>query len=263
MPIADRDTYTTAPDRLRSVFSKIFLSPKFMFYPQVFWIVWTNSRKARRGVLGNAEWAESSLDILRTLENVGVRLEITGMENLRRLDSPVVFVGNHMSTLETFILPGIIEPVHPVTFVVKKSLVKMPVFGPIMCSREPIVIRKISPREDLRTVIEEGRKKLNTGRSIIIFPQGARSVVFDPADFNTLAIKLALRAGVPVLPIALKTDAWGVGKYIKDFGPIEKKKKVYFAFGEPMNITGRGADEHQRIIQFIKEKLEEWNRGDK
>lgn len=262
MSIADRDTYTTDSNRPRSIFSKIFLGPKFMFYPQVFWIVWTNSRKALRGVYGSAEWVESSLDILRTLENVGVRLEITGMENLRRFDRPAVFIGNHMSTLETFILPCIIEPVKTVTFVVKKSLVKMPVFGSIMRSREPIVVGRVNPREDLKTVLEDGTKKLNTGRSIIIFPQRTRSVVFNPDEFNTLGIKLALKAGVPVMPIALKTDAWGTGKLMKDFGPIDKNKKVYFAFGEPMKITGRGAEEHEKVILFIKEKLRQWNKGD-
>jgi 1-acyl-sn-glycerol-3-phosphate acyltransferase len=81
---------------------------------------------------------------------------------------------------------------------------------------------------------------------------------FRPAEFNTLGIKLALKAGVPVVPIALKTDAWGVGKIMKDFGRIDRTKKVRFAFGKPMEIKGRGADEHQAIISFIQESLARW-----
>ena len=67
---------------------------------------------------------------------------------------------------------------------------------------------------------------------------------------------------MPVIPVAVKTDAWGAGRIIKDFGPVDKNKKVYFAFGEPMRISGRGAEEHERIIRFIKERLEEWGKGD-
>ncbi|MEW6109682.1 MAG: lysophospholipid acyltransferase family protein [Nitrospirota bacterium] len=258
--ISDRDTYITDHSSPRSLFSKIFLSPKFMFYPQVFWIIWKNSRKAVRGVYGNSEWMESSIEITRALENVGAHIEITGVGNIKKSEGPVVFVCNHMSTLETFVLPCIIQPLKHVTFVVKKSLVEMPVFGPIMRSREPIVVSRTNARADLKTVLEEGAIKLKSECSIIIFPQSTRSDTLNPDEFNSLGVKLALKAGVPVVPVALKTDAWGVGRLIKDFGPIDTGKKIYFAFGEPMRISGRGAEEHQEIIRFIQERLDEWDK---
>ena len=138
----------------------------------------------------------------------------------------------------------------------------MPVFGPVMSSREPVVVGRENPREDLRTVLEEGSKKLAAGRSIVVFPQSTRALDFNPSEFNTLGVKLALKAGVPVVPVALKTDAWGVGKIIKDFGPLDKNKKVHFAFGKPMEIKGRGAEEHREIIAFIQESLARWVKED-
>lgn len=258
MTITDSDTYITDPARPRSLLSKVFLSSTLTFYPQAFWIVWTNSRKALKALYGGAEWAGSSLDILRALENVGVRIEITGLDNIRRSEGPVVFISNHMSTLETFILPCIIQPIKETTFIVKQSLVSMPVFGPVMRSRDPVVVGRVNPREDLKTVLEEGSKKLAAGRSIVVFPQSTRSPDLNPAEFNTLGIKLALKAGVPVVPIALKTDAWGVGKIMKDFGPVNKNKKVYFAFGEPIKIEGRGSEEHRKVLAFIQDNLAKW-----
>ncbi len=258
--IADNDTYVTDPKRPRSLFSRIFLSPKFTFYPQFFFIIWVNSRKAKKGLYGSMEWAESSLDVMRALENVGVRIEITGMNNITSFEGPAVFIGNHMSTLETMVLPCIVQPVKEATFIVKKSLLTMPVFGHVMRSRDPVVVGRANPREDLKTVLEEGVKRLNAGRSVIVFPQSTRSVVFDPEEFNSLGIKLALRAGVPVVPVALKTDAWGIGKHVKEFGPVDTGKKVHFAFGEPMTVTGRGAEEHEKVIGFIKDKLQEWSK---
>lgn len=260
MPIADKDTYTTDTNRSRSILSKLFLSSRFTFYPQAYWIVRRSGRKALRGNYDGSEWAASSCDIMQALENVGVRFEIKGMKNIRGVDGPVVFISNHMSTLETFVLPCIIQPVKSVTFVVKKSLNEMAVFGPVMRSRDPVVVGRTNPREDLRTVLIEGTKKLSSGQSMIIFPQSTRSSTLNPDEFNSLGIKLALKAGVPVVPIAVKTDAWGVGKIRKDFGPIDSRKKVCFAFGEPMNIEARGTEEHQKIISFIKGKLEEWGR---
>jgi len=258
--IADNDTYVTDPGRRRSLFSRVFLSPKFSFYPQFFFIIWLNSRRAKKGLYGSREWAESSLDVMRALENVGVRIEITGMNNIKRFEGPAVFIGNHMSTLETMVLPCIIQPVKETTFIVKKSLLTMPVFGHVMRSRDPVVVGRVNPREDLRTVLEEGARRLKAGRSVIVFPQSTRSVVFVPEEFNSLGIKLASRAGVPVVPVALKTDAWGNGKHIKEFGPVDTRKKVHFAFGEPMTVAGRGAEEREKVINFIKDKLEEWSK---
>lgn len=228
------------------------------FYPQLFRIIWKNSRRAVKGDYDGDDWANSSLDILRALENVGVRFEITGLDNLKGFEGPAVFIANHMSTLETFVLPCIIHPVKPVTFVVKKSLVSTPVFGPVMRSRDPIVVGRINPREDLKTVLNEGTKKIEQGISIVIFPQSTRSTVFKPEEFNSLGIKLALKAGAPVVPVALKTDAWGTGKIIKDFGSVDKNKRVFFAFGEPMKVKGRGAEEHQKVIDFIQDNLAQW-----
>jgi len=65
---AGQNGYKTDPDRPRSIFSKIFLRPKATFYFQVFWIVWTNSRKALKGLYSAEKWAESSFDIMRALK---------------------------------------------------------------------------------------------------------------------------------------------------------------------------------------------------
>jgi len=259
---AGQNSYRTDPARYRSIFSKIFLGPRVTFYPQAFWIVWKNSRKALKGIYTAELWAESSFDILRALENIGTNIEITGIDTMRKFNGPAVFIANHMSTLETMVLPSIIQPIKPATFVVKESLVHMPVFGPIMRSRDPILVNRTNPREDLRAVLEGGTKKLHQGQSIIIFPQSTRAVQFKPEDFNTLGIKLALKAGVPIVPVALKTDAWGIGRIIKEFGPIDVRKKVHFAFGEHMNIQNRGTEEHQKVIRFITEKLAQWAKED-
>ena len=247
--------YLTAPVR-PSLFARTF--PALSLYSSVVRIVVNGSRLAKRGRYGDSEWGSDSIGTLRALERIGVSFEITGVDNFRALDGPCVFIGNHMSTLETFVLPNIIVTFKKVTFVVKQSLVDYPVFKHIMRARDPITVGRTNPREDLRAVLEGGEARLKNGTSLVIFPQTTRTPVFDPAEFNTIGVKLAKRAGVPVVPVALLTDAWGNGKRLKDFGRIDPSKKVHFAFGEPMQIAGRGEEEHQRIIEFISGKLREW-----
>jgi 1-acyl-sn-glycerol-3-phosphate acyltransferase len=106
--------------------------------------------------------------------------------------------------------------------------------------------------------LEEGTSLLGRGRSIIVFPQTTRTVRFDPEQFNTIGIKLARRAGVPVIPLALQTDAWGIGRLVKEFGRIDPQKTVHMAFGAPLAISSRGAEEHAQIVEFIQRHLQAW-----
>jgi 1-acyl-sn-glycerol-3-phosphate acyltransferase len=234
------------------------MMPSLYFYPKALFHVFRASRLAKRGRYDNAEWCHDSLGTFRALEGVGIRLEITGAENFRSLDEPCIFVANHMSTLETFVLPSIIVPFREVTYVVKKELVKYPVFRHVMRSRNPVTVGRKNPREDLAAVLNGCEERLKAGISVIIFPQTTRSVVFDPKEFNTIGIKVARRTGAPLIPVGLKTDAWGNGKLIKDFGRIDTSKRVYIAFGEPVRVTGKGDEEHNRVIEFIRQKLHQW-----
>ena len=247
--------YQTDPGRV-SLLAKVF--PSLAFYRRFFGIVFSASVKAKRKRYDDAQWCQSSLQVLRALEKVGVRVEITGIEHLERIDAPCVVIGNHMSMLETAVLPVIIQPVRKVTFVVKQSLLDYPVFGHVMRSRDPIAVSRTNPRQDLKAVLEGGKDRLKKGVSIIVFPQTTRSSSFDPSQFSTIGVKLAQRAGVPVIPLALLTDAWCNGKRLKDFGRIDPSKQVRFAFGEPLWIKGRGADENREITQFIGDSICKW-----
>lgn len=211
---------------------------------------------ARRGAFDFYTWQQAALGVLRAIERSGGRFSITGLANLRTTDSPVVFVANHMSSLETLVPPAFIYPHKKPVFVIKQELLSVPLFGNFV--KGCIAVTRTSPTEDLRQVLNQGAEKIAQGVSVIIFPQASRSVTFDPAKFNTLGVKLARKAGVPVIPFAVKSDFWGNGKIIKDFGPISPKKTIYFEFGQPITVQGNGKQEHEQIVEFIKSRLERW-----
>ncbi len=221
-------------------------------------IVFRTRKEAKRGKYGDKEWTDSSFEILRVLEKIGGKFNIEGMDNIVRVNGPVVFLSNHISTLETMIFPCLIQPHRKVTFVVKKSLVRHPLFGDVMKSRNPIVVGRTDPRKDFETVMNEGYDLLSQGISIVIFPQSTRSTIFIPSEFNSMGVKLAKKAGVPVVPVAIKTDFWGNGKLIKEIGRMDHTKEVHIKFGEPFNISGNGKEDNQNVINFIIENLKLW-----
>ena len=178
------------------------MTPTSVFYTKMLLVVLKASKLSKKGAYSGEAWIQSSLDIVKALESVGTHFEIQNASISRKLQSPCVFVGNHMSILETFVLPCLIQPHREVTFVVKESLLSYPFFKHVMKSRDPIVVGRVNPREDLKRVMEDGQKRLSQNISIIIFPQTTRSVDFDVKQFNSLAVKLARRARVPVIPIA-------------------------------------------------------------
>lgn len=237
---------------------KILLNNSLYFNLKYAGVVLRTRRDAIRNVYDTKAWTDSSFDIFRFIEKTGGKFHITGMENITKSTGPVLFISNHMSTLETMIFPGVIGPHRELTFVVKESLVKHPLFGHVMRSRNPIVVGRTDPRKDFEAVMNGGVDLLSKGISIIIFPQSTRSLEFKTKEFNSIGVKLAKKAGVEVVPIAIKTDFWGNGRWIKELGTINCHKPIHIKFGEPFPVSGNGKEENQKIIDFIQSSLQEW-----
>ena len=246
----------TSPEEQLTLCRKLF--PSISFYLNLFVIVYRASRQAQKGEYDGSAWNASSYRVLREIEKIGVRIEVTGIEHVMAHDGPAVIIGNHMSMMETLLLPVMIRPLRDVTFVVKESLLHYPVFKHVMRSRNPVAVGRTNPREDLKVVMREGVERLKNGISVIVFPQTTRAQTFDPKQMSSIGVKLAKKAGVSVIPLALKTDAWQNGKLFKDFGTIDRGKTAYFAFGKPLEVIGRGNEEQQAVNDFITEKLGDW-----
>jgi 1-acyl-sn-glycerol-3-phosphate acyltransferase len=250
--------YHTPPDTPRCTGDRLFLGTRFYFMGRFTGMAFSTKRAALEGRYDTRYWVSSSLEVVRLIESCGGRFHITGLDNIRQTPGPVVFLSNHMSTLENMVFPGIIQPLKSITFVVKRELVNHWIFGPVMRSREPIALSRSNPRADFALLMEQGLELLSRGQSMVIFPQSTRRVDFIPEEFNTIGIKLAARAGVPVIPVAIKTDFWEHGRFTKYLGSIHRRRPVYIKFGEPIPVKGNGKEEHQKVLDFIAGNLEKW-----
>lgn len=238
--------------------AKIPAFPSLFFYRRAAGIIFGSNRIARQGRYDGETWIDYSLRVVRAVEACGGSVTVEGLEHVDSLTGPAVYCANHMSTLETFALPCMLRPRGLLTFVVKQSLIDYPVFGKVLQACEPIAVGRKNPREDLATVMTEGAERLSRGFSIVIFPQTTRTDVFDPSKFNTIGAKLAARAKVPLVPLALRTSMWGAGKTLKDFGPIDPDKPVNFLFGAPIPPEGKGDAAHKATVEFITAAFRKW-----
>jgi 1-acyl-sn-glycerol-3-phosphate acyltransferase len=252
------DIYITPEGVPRALSEYLFAGSRWGVYSHFFATILRSRALALSGTYDDEAWARSSREIIRNLERCRARFRIAGMNRVRRAEGPVVFVSNHMSTLETLALPGLIVPLKPVTYVVKETLLRGFFWGPIMRSRDPIAVSRSNPRADLDIVMREGGARLAAGISVIIFPQGSRTDAFDRTRFNSLGAKLAARAGVPLVPVAVKTDYWGSGGILRGFGPIHRDRPINIEFGEPVMVSGHGKAAHDQCLSFIEARLRAW-----
>lgn len=202
-------------------------------------------------------FGDFGLVTLKMVESLGTRARYEGFENVRGAQFPVVWVANHMSPLETYILPMALMSFSPLTIILKESLAHYPVFGRVVRSIHTIRLKRENAMGDLRATLEQGTKSLAEGRSVLVFPEGRRSRTFDPSFFNSIGVKLAQRGKAPLVPVALRTDALQIGRKCRDVVTLHPRRPVHFACGEAVSPSDpRAALEALR--GFIVGKLGKW-----
>ena len=191
-------------------------------------------------------------------EKMGATVTLDGFAQRAAYKGPVVYVSNHMSTLETMVYPTALNSFGKLSIILKKSLDAIPLVGKSARAVGSIAVTRTNAREDLKTVLEEGAQRLATDSSVLLFPQGTRQKVFDARRFNSLGAKLAERAGVPIVPLAVQTDFLQTGKWIKDFGRVDPSRPIRFACGPVLMPTMGAKQMHEQSVHFIETQLRSW-----
>lgn len=251
--------YQTDTSLRYSLTDRLLGPTSFWFYLKLAKVIRAGHHSYCRNELSLEAWSYYSHAILNAAEICGGRINILGLENLKKGKPPFVYIANHMSLIETMFLPTILLPFSDIAIVLKESLLKYPYFNSFIRAIDPICVTRTNPKNDLKCVMEKGAEAIRKGRSVLIFPQATRSADVNPSDFNTLGIKLACRAGALAVPIALKTDFLAPGRIVRDIGTLDRKKTIYFKFGSPVSVTNENSKQiHADIIEFITSSLKEW-----
>ena len=142
----------------------------------------------------------------------GVTHEMRGLANLS--DEPVIIVSKHQSAFETFALYYYLRKSF---FIHKKQLFYIPIFGQYLMKHNMVSIDRGGQASTMRKMITDVKKKLDSGSTIIIFPEGTRKKPGARADYKTGFIGIYNTSKRRLQPVALNSGLfWQKGlKVIK------------------------------------------------
>jgi 1-acyl-sn-glycerol-3-phosphate acyltransferase len=188
-------------------------------------------------------YAPGTLWLLKVI--CGIRMEVRGVENIPK--QPCVVLSKHQSAWETVSLQLVLPP-H--AWVAKRSLLWVPFFGWLLALSNPIALDRSKGKESMRQILEKGKKKLDDGFSVVIFPEGTRIPFGQRGKYKIGGAMLAEHTGAMVLPVAHNAGKyWGRNSVRKHPGTI------IMSIGKPIVTTGLKADEINRLT-------EEWIEGE-
>ena len=180
-------------------------------------------------------WLKLSVDSAKVI--MGIQYRVQGMENLPTDPKQgVVLLVKHQSTYETFLMPAIMP--RPLAYVFKKELLKVPFFGWSIGALDMIHIDRAQRSRAFHKVVEQGKRLLDQGTWVIMFPEGTRIKRGEKGEYKTSATRLAIMTGAPVVPVAVTSaKCWPRKAFIKSPGVVD------VSIGQPIPSVGRKHDE--------------------
>lgn len=128
-----------------------------------------------------------------------VRVTVTGRENISSGTS-YVFVANHQSSYDIFAIYGYLN--HNFKWMMKKSLEKIPLVG-YSCKRSGHIMVDRSTPQAVRQTIENAERQLKDGMSLVVFPEGSRTLTGKTGRFKRGAFMLASEFNLPIVPVTI------------------------------------------------------------
>ncbi|MDQ7958017.1 MAG: lysophospholipid acyltransferase family protein [Rhodocyclaceae bacterium] len=168
---------------------------------------------------------------------LGIRHRVQGMEHLPQDPrAGAVLLVKHQSTYETFLMPTLMP--HPLAYVFKKELLYVPFFGWAMGRLDMIHIDRSQRAQAFHRVVQQGKRLLEQGVWIIMFPEGTRIPRGQKGQYKTGGSRLAIDTGAPVVPIAVTSaKCWPRKAFVKYPGVVD------VSIGPAIPSAGRKADE--------------------
>jgi len=192
---------------------------------------------------GAVPWAKTVLWVC------GVKVRASGLQNVEP-GIPRIYMTNHQSFFDIFALLAYI-PID-FKFIMKQELMRIPVFGPAMRRAGYIGIEREDPRKAVRSM-KEAAQKIKGGVSVVMFPEGTRSVDGRLLPFKRGGFNLALKSGCDIVPVAISDSYRIVPK-----GSLKIKKGSFgIHIGEPISLKGYGRKNINQLMDRVKEAMED------
>lgn len=190
-----------------------------------------------RDWLGSS-WGATNLWLMKAI--CGLDYRILGAENLPA--DAAIIMSKHQSTWETIALKKILRPEQ--SWVLKRELMWVPIFGWALASVPTIAIDRKSGRQAVKQIVEQGIPLLEQGRVIVVFPEGTRTAPGEHHKYGIGGSILAEKSGYPVVPIAHNAGVFWKRRGLKKYpGTID------VVVGKPIETKGKKASQITREVE--------------
>ncbi|HVN05205.1 MAG TPA: lysophospholipid acyltransferase family protein [Bryobacteraceae bacterium] len=183
----------------------------------------------------------------------GVRVHVEGLEKLQP-DASYVLVANHRSYMDTPVVLAHI-PLQ-FRFFAKQGLFRIPLLGGHLRRAGHLPVVRGDPRASLKSVSAGARLIVQRGVSVLLFPEGGRS----PAgmrDFKEGAAYLAIKAGVPAVPIGIG----GTRQVLPMGSAVVQPRPVTLRIGDPIPTAGLKPTARGGLTETLQKRVAELMAG--
>ena len=177
----------------------------------------------------------------------GVRVRVLHAEHLAG-GASFVIAPNHESFYDIPVLFATLPM--SVRFLAKRNLFRLPFLGWAMAAAGFVPVDR-GERGRTAATIEKSLRRLETGSSLIVFPEETRTRTGELLPFKTGAALLAIRAGLPILPLGIG----GTFRIQKRGGFMITPSDVGLAVGAPIPVDGRAPRERGAVTAALRERV--------
>jgi 1-acyl-sn-glycerol-3-phosphate acyltransferase len=182
----------------------------------------------------------------------GIRATAEGTANIL-VGRAAVYCVNHTSNVEPPVLFLVLRSLFPrLRILYKAELKSLPILarGFDIAGFVPVERRN---REQSMAAIDQAAQALREGNSFLIFPEGTRSRTGELLPFKKGGFIMALKAQVPIVPVAIV----GARAAMRKGSPIVRPVRVVVRLGEPVDTTGLELDDRDVLIGRVRERMEQ------
>ena len=177
----------------------------------------------------------------------GVKVRVEGLENISSGGS-YVFVSNHLSYMD---IPVILSHIPAqFRFLAKKGLFQVPFIGYHLKRAGHIPVQRADARASLKTMAEAAEIICGRAVSVLVFPEGGRSPG-DMRDFKEGAAYIAIKAGVPAVPLGLN----GTREVLPMDSLLVKSGEVVLRIGEPIPTAALAVHDRHKLTQQLRDRI--------
>jgi 1-acyl-sn-glycerol-3-phosphate acyltransferase len=164
---------------------------------------------------------------------LGIHNRVTGRQHVP--NGPVVLLVKHQSLWETLALPSLVP--QPLSYVFKQELLFVPFFGWAMARLDCIHIDRSQTAAAYMRVLQQGQRFLAQGNGVVMFPEGTRIPRGQRGTYKNGGARLAISAGVPVVPVAVASARCFPKGWVKRPGVVD------ISFGPPIASDGKSPEQ--------------------